>query len=248
VNGAATLDAHMEAVKQAAVADRLVLTKTDLLDEASGIEAALRARLKALNPAARIIDVNRDIFSALDLVQCGPFDLSGKSPDVAAWLNEEAYRDHGHDHHHHEHGNHDHDHDHGHDHGQNPHDVNRHDSHIRAFCLATDDAIPTAAFDMFLSLLKSAHGEKMLRMKGLVKLAENPDHPIVLQGVQHVFHPPVMLEAWPDQDHRTRMVFITRDLEEQFVKGLWNALLGRPGIDMPDRAALTDNPLSLRNG
>ncbi|MEY3597146.1 MAG: hypothetical protein RL543_1099 [Pseudomonadota bacterium] len=101
---------------------------------------------------------------------------------------------------------------------------------------------------MFLSLLKSAHGEKMLRMKGLVKLAENPDHPIVLQGVQHVFHPPVMLEAWPDQDHRTRMVFITRDLEEQFVKGLWNALLGRPGIDMPDRAALTDNPLSLRNG
>ena len=252
VNGAATLDAHMEAVKQAAVADRLVLTKTDLLDEASGIEAALRARLKALNPAARIIDVNRDIFSALDLVQCGPFDLSGKSPDVAAWLNEEAYRDHGHDHHHHEHDHghdhHEHGHDHGHDHGQNPHDVNRHDSHIRAFCLATDDAIPTAAFDMFLSLLKSAHGEKMLRMKGLVKLAENPDHPIVLQGVQHVFHPPVMLEAWPDQDHRTRMVFITRDLEEQFVKGLWNALLGRPGIDMPDRAALTDNPLSLRNG
>ena len=99
---------------------------------------------------------------------------------------------------------------------------------------------------MFLSLLRSTHGEKLLRMKGIIKLAETPDKPIILHGVQHVFHPPVALSAWPDADHRTRMVFITKDLDERFVEGLWNAFLGRPGIDTPDRSAMLDNPLSLR--
>jgi len=235
VNGSSTLDHHMEAVKQAAVADRIVLTKSDLSADTPG----LRARLRALNPAAPILDAILGEATASALIGSGPFDLSSKMPDVAGWLQAEAYNDHhhghGHDHHHHDGPG-----------GQHAHDVNRHDAHIRAFCLSTDDAIPSSAFEMFLSLLRSAHGEKLLRMKGIVKLSETPDRPIILHGVQHVFHPPVALAAWPDADHRTRLVFITKDLEESFVEGLWNAFLGRPGIDTPDRSAMLDNPLSLR--
>jgi G3E family GTPase len=233
VNGSATLDHHMEAVKQAAIADRIVPTKADLVADT----VLLRARLQALNPAAPVLDATKGEATAAALIGTGPFDLATKTPDVAGWLHAEAY----HDHHHH----------HGHDHhdgpeGQHAHDVNRHDAHLRAFCLTTDDAIPSSAFEMFLSLLRSAHGEKLLRMKGIIKLAETPDKPIILHGVQHVFHPPVALSAWPDADHRTRMVFITKDLDERFVEGLWNAFLGRPGIDTPDRSAMLDNPLSLR--
>ncbi len=237
VNGSATLDNHMEAVKQAAIADRIVLTKADLVADT----ALLRARLQALNPAAPLLDATKGEASAEALIGTGPFDLANKTPDVAAWLHAEAYQDH---HHHHGHG-HDHHHHDGPE-GQHAHDVNRHDAHIRAFCLTTDDAIPSSAFEMFLSLLRSAHGEKLLRIKGIIKLAETPDKPIILHGVQHVFHPPVALAAWPDADHRTRMVFITKDLDERFVEGLWNAFLGRPGIDTPDRSAMLDNPLSLR--
>jgi G3E family GTPase len=235
-NGSSTLDHHMEAVKQAAVADRIVLTKSDLVDDPS----ALIKRLLALNPAAPVLDAMKGDATASALIGTGPFNIASKIPDVARWLNAEAYHD---DHHHH-----DHHHDHNHDgpEGRNAHDVNRHDAHIRAFCLTTDDAIPSSAFEMFLSLLRSAHGEKMLRMKGIVKLAETPERPIILHGVQHVFHPPIALAGWPDADHRTRLVFITKDLEQSFVEGLWNAFLGRPGIDTPDRSAMLDNPLSLR--
>lgn len=83
-------------------------------------------------------------------------------------------------------------------------------------------------------------------MKGIVKITEHPVRPVILHGVQHVFHPPVQLERWPDADHRTKLVFITKDLDESFVSRLWDAFLGRPGIDTPDRSAMLDNPLSLR--
>jgi len=229
VNGSSTLDHHMEAIKQVAVADRIVLTKSDLVDDVSD----LKQRLHALNPAAPILDAIKGKATAIALIGTGPFDLASKNPDVTHWLNAEAYQDH-HPHHH------------GDRQGQHVHDINRHDAHIRAFCLTTDDAIPSSAFELFLSLLRSAHGEKLLRMKGIVKLAETPDRPIILHGVQHVFHPPLALMAWPDADHRTRLVFITKDLEPSFVEGLWNAFLGRPGIDTPDRSAMLDNPLSLR--
>lgn len=238
VNGSSTLNHHPEAIKQVAIADRIVITKSDLAPDTS----ALRARLRALNPAAPIVDAIKGEAQVNRLIGTGPFDLASKNPDVANWLRAEAYAsDHAHlhdyDHHHHN--------DHAHP-DQHAHDINRHDTHIRAFCLTTDDAIPSTGFELFLSLLRSAHGEKLLRMKGIVKISEHPERPIILHGVQHVFHPPVQLERWPDDDHRTRLVFITKDLDESFVSRLWDAFLGRPGIDTPDRSAMLDNPLSLR--
>jgi G3E family GTPase len=232
VNGLATLDAHAEAVKQAAVADRIVLSKTDLVDtpERRVGRDALVARLGALNPAAPRLDAAAGEATAAQLLNCGLYDPDKKIPDVKRWLAAEAHAD-AHAHHHH-----DHDHHHG-------HDINRHDERIRAFTYATDRAIAASAFDMFLELLRSAHGPNLLRVKGIVKIAENPEQPVVIHGVQHVFHPPAQLEAWPDEDHRTRLVFIVRDVKPTMISGLFDAFAGKAQVDQPDRAAIVDNPL-----
>jgi G3E family GTPase len=229
MNGAATLDAHMEAVKQVAVADRIVLTKTDLLTAPDGRRGreALVARLNRLNPAAPILDAAANEASSERLLTCGLFDSARKIPDVKRWLAADAYAGGGGDHGHHQH----------------HHDVNRHDDRIRAFSFATDAAIPAAMFDMFLELVRSVHGPNLLRLKGIVKLAETPARPVVIHGVQHIFHPVVRLPRWPDGDERTRIVLITRDLDPDAVKRLFDAFLGASASDQPDRAALLDNPL-----
>jgi len=227
VNGEATLDAQEEAVKQAAVADRIVLTKTDIAsaEQREGIVA----RLRALNPAAPILDAAKGEASADRLLACGLYDPDRKIPDVKRWLAAEAYADTtAHAHHHHDH---------------HHLDRNRHDEHIASFVLTADTAIPAGTLDMFLELLRANYGAQLLRLKGIVKLAEMPDTPVVVHGVQHVFHPTARLERWPDDDHRSRLVFITRDLPERTVRELFEAFLGAPGVDRPDRAALTDNPL-----
>jgi G3E family GTPase len=239
VNGAATLDSHPEAVKQAAVADRIVLTKTDLATAAQ--QDDIVGRLQALNPAAPILNAARGEATAERILNSGLFDPDRKIPDVKRWLAAEAYADaqaeHAHHHHGHDHHHHDHDHDHQHL------DRNRHDEHIGSFVLTTDRPIPGGTLEMFLELLRANYGGQLLRLKGIVKLAETPDTPIVVHGVQHVFHPPARLDRWPDEDHRTRLVFITRDLPERTVRELFEAFLGAPGIDRPDRDALADNPL-----
>jgi G3E family GTPase len=224
VNGDATLDAHVEAVKQVAVGDRIVLSKTDLVDtpERRRGKDALIARLRALNPAAPILDAAADEATPARLLACGLYDPERKIPDVARWLAAEAYADASHHHH---------------------HDVNRHDERIRAFAFTADAAIPSAMLEMFLDLLRSVHGPGLLRLKGIVKLAETPASPIVIHGVQHVFHPAVRLPHWPDGDERTRIVLITRDLEPEAVKGLFDAFLGAAAPDRGDRTALLDNPL-----
>ncbi|MRI56330.1 GTP-binding protein [Methylobacterium sp. DB1607] len=236
VNGAATLDAHGEALRQAAVADHLVVTKADL----PGAEAeALTRRLAALNPGARI---HRPDVPPERLLG-GLFGLDGrgtsKSEDVRAWLGAEE-PDHHHGHHHHD--------DHHPHHGPHHHDVNRHDAAIRAFHLISEAPVPRPAFEMFLDLLRSAHGPKLLRLKGLVALADDPERPVVVHGVQHVVHAPVTLPAWPDADHRSRLVLIVRDLDPAFVRRIWDAFLGKPAPDTPDRAALTENPLAIPGG
>lgn len=223
VNGTATLGAHEEAVKQVAVADRLVVTKTDLVTPDGGTDS-LMERLSALNPGAPVV-VAGDVTPEA-ILNCGLYDPARKIPDVARWLREEAYRA-------------------RHHHGGHHHDVNRHDDHIRAFCLATDRAIPASALETFIDLLRSAHGPKLLRVKGIVGIAEDPDRPVVIHGVQQVFHPPATLPAWPDGDRRTRLVFITRDMPEGFVKRMFDAITGTPSLDTPDAAALTDSPLAV---
>ncbi len=227
VNGEATLDAHEEAVKQAAVADRLVVAKTNLPEGAAGL-ASLYTRLRRLNPGARILIAACGEATPDALLDCGLYDPSGKIPRVAEWLGAEAVEA-AHDHHH--------------THAHAP-DVNRHDEHIRAFCMTSDAPIAPSAFDIFVDILRHTHGPRLLRVKGIVALADDPERPVVIHGVQHVFHPPHRLARWPDDDRRTRIVFIVKDLDESFVSRLYAALVGTPQVDAPDAAALQDNPLA----
>ncbi|SCB60388.1 GTPase, G3E family [Rhizobium aethiopicum] len=241
VNGLQTLDNHEEARKQAAVADRLIVSKTSM----AGATAELEQRLRTLNPRAAMMDADGAEAGSAAVLVNGLYDPATKIADVGRWLrDEDAHEAHHHHHHDHDHVGHDHHH-HGHGH-QHAHDVNRHDASIRSFSIVEEKPIDPLALDMFIDLLRSAHGDKLLRMKAIVSVSDRPDRPLVLHGVQSIFHPPVRLPAWPDpNDRRTRMVLITRDLPEAFVKDLFDAFLGKPRIDTPDRAALSDNPLAI---
>ena len=220
VNGMATLDAHEEAVKQVAVADRLLITKTDLTAETD----PLRARLQRLNPNALTVDLSKSLDLPGTIFDCGLFNPETKSAGVNRWL--KASESNHHDHHHH-------------------HDVNRHDAAIRARTLVADKPVSLIQLASFIDLLRSAHGPKLLRVKGIVAVAEHPDRPVVIHGVQNVFHPPATLPAWPDDDHRTHMVFITRNMDDNYIGKLFDALMGTVRTDTPDRQSLEDNPLAI---
>jgi G3E family GTPase len=206
VNGPETLDRHPEAVKQVAVADRIVLTKLDLLSGREGEDQlfSLIARLRKLNPAARLLATHRNEATAQRLFNTGLYDPETKSLDVKGWLKAEAYDGRGGGKHHH-------------------HDVTRHDDRIRSFSLREDRASQPAALEMFLDLLRSFHGPNLLRMKAIVKLADDPSRPLVLHGVQHIFHPPVRLPAWPDDTRTSRLVFIVKDVERASIEDLFRA-------------------------
>jgi len=198
--GMATLDSQPEAVKQAAVADRLVMTKTDLAPPEQ--VAALRARLRALNPGAPLLVALQGAIEPEALLDCGLYDATRKHPDVRRWLDAEAWHgEHGHHHHH--------------------HDVSRHDARIHSFCLTFDEPLPWDGLATWLEVLTMTRGESVLRIKGILNLAGR-ERPVAIHGVQHLFHPPVELAAWPpDDDRRSRIVFILRDLDRATVeKGL----------------------------
>ncbi|HEV7258166.1 MAG TPA: GTP-binding protein [Bosea sp. (in: a-proteobacteria)] len=236
VNAMATLDAHEEARKQVVAADRLVLTKSDLVPNLAEL-APLRQRLALLNPGVALLGPEA---AASSLFGAGLYDLAQRPAEIGQWLAREtlAGSGHGHDgdhHHHHDHHGHDHGH---HGHGHVHHDVNRHDASIRAFALTADMPIQQATVDLFWTLLRSVHGPRLLRMKGLVQVAEHPDRPLLLHAVQQILHPPVTLDAWPDADRRSRLVLIVNDIEEAVIQRLWAAFLGQAGSGA-GRAAAT---------
>ncbi|MEO1648906.1 MAG: GTP-binding protein [Pseudomonadota bacterium] len=218
VNGEATLDAQPEAQKQIAVADTLLISKTDIADDAQ--IAALLRRVRSLNPAASISRVADELDDPAAFFGKGTFNPEVKTEQVLEWLREEAEADHSHHHHGHDHAHHhdDHTHDHGHhhDHGHghdHHHDVNRHDDRITSVSLTFDEPMPAKVFDDWFGLLTQLNGVNMLRVKGLLNL-EEMDKPLVIHGVQHIWHPPAILSDWPSDDRRSRIVFILRDMEE----------------------------------
>ena len=195
VNGDAHLARQPESAKQAAVADRIVITKTDLAETEQ--VAMLRSRLARLNPSATIITVPTGNIGPDDLLAGPGFATADKSEDVRAWFADESH--------------------HGHDHTANPRDVNRHDDHIAAHCLVFEEPIDWSAFCVWLTMLLHAHGADVLRVKGLLAVPNRPG-PVVIDGVQHIVHAPIHLDRWIDDDHRSRIVFITRDIPSEVLE------------------------------
>jgi G3E family GTPase len=233
-NGMATLDAHIEAIKQVAMADRIVLTKLDLLEGKEGEDMlfAIIARMRKLNPSARLLTTHRGEAKAEHLFNTGLYDASTKSPDVKGWLAiegveraEKAKHNHHHDGEHHH------------------HDVSRHDAHIRSFAFRDKRPISPQGLELFLELLTSYHGPNLLRMKGIILTSDDPTRPLAVHGVQHILHPPVRMAAWPDDEIETKLVFIVKDIEKSAIEGLFRAFTDQ--IE-GGGAAFTDKTLSLR--
>ena len=202
LNGDRQLDEHVEAVKQAAVADRVLISKTDMADAAAG--ARLRSRLAELNPGAPLYDVVRGEIDPALLFDSGPFDPAGKGDRVAAWLNAESHRDHGHRHHEHS-------------------DRSRHDAHIGSFCLTFDEPLDWGRFNAWMMAVRASWADRLLRVKGVLNVAGEAT-PLVIHGVHNTFHPPTLLARWPDGDRRSQLVFITRDLDRASVEASWREM------------------------
>lgn len=185
MNGETSLDRHEEALRQVAMADRLILSKTDLAPSTE----KLRARLAALNPDATIIHAVKGAVPPDQLVGVGFRPLEARPEAVKNWINTAAW---------------------GHS------DV--HDGRIHSFCLTFDAPLHWQGVGTFLEMLIGTRGESLLRVKGLLNLI-GQERPVAIHGVQHLFHEPELLAAWPEGDPRTsRIVFITRDLDRQTIE------------------------------
>ena len=193
VQGSAQLAGMPEAVKQAAVADRLVITKSDLAEPLA--VAALTLELQKINPTARLQSAVAGAVEP-DFVLAVGLDRARVQPEaIDRWLGT----------------------------AQEAHGGHHHTHNISTFTLWFDRPFERAVFERCIEVLTSLRGSDVLRVKGLVNVADEPG-PVVVQGVQHLFHPPVTLAAWPGDDRRTRLVFITRGIARATVANLFAAV------------------------
>ena len=186
VNGARQLDAQPESIKQVAVADRLVLTKTDLAT--AEVADCLTQRLRHINPGAPLWRGAEDDIDADAL-------LSADGDGVEHWQRADCLGDTAH----------------------TPDDHHRHADDICTLALSFDEPVDWTRFGIWLTMLLHRHGDALLRVKGILNVGEGVP-PVVINGVQHLMHPPLHLDRWPDDDRRSRLVFIVRDIERQAIE------------------------------
>jgi len=213
VNGPGTLDKHIESVRQVALADHILITKLDMLAPDQATEAALIERLRRLNPAAQISRIDETSLSIAGLLRSDNLAPGDTRADVRTWLNAAAYeqRD--------DHQRHDHAHTAGDNCADNDHH-HLHDRDIASFCFVREKPIPREALRLLLDALQQNLGPNLLRVKGIVQIAEEPDRPAVIQGAQHLLHNLSWLERWPDEDRRSKLVFITQGFDRAEVEDM----------------------------
>ena len=202
VNGRETLRRHPESFKQAAVADKLLITKKDIVAKTE-LEA-LAEQLKILNPAAPQIFANTQQNAIETSLFSSCFTESAKCDTVLEWLNADSYQvsyvaptNNAH--------------------GKHRSSINKHDDNIKSFCITLEKPFKPGIIDLWIKVLLLFQGPDLLRMKGIVNVADQRG-PTVIHAVQHIFHPMVILETWPSSDHRTRIIFITRNLDEASIR------------------------------
>lgn len=214
VLGIEQVDRHGQALRQAAIADRIVITKTDIADATR--VAKLRSRLRGVNPTGRLFDSQSWTLAADILLDHGVFDPHSRSREVDHWL---AFAT--------PHGRHEQAHRHGeavegHSDGPN----------LQTFSLRIEHAVDWSAFGIWLTALLHRHGAQVLRVKGLLNVV-GARGPLVLHGVQQMIHPPIHLDSWPDEDRASRLVFVVEDLDASAVKESLFAFLEAAGERAP---------------
>ena len=227
-HAAGQLAAHYEPAKQIALADRIIVTKTDLVSR-SQVDA-LETAIRALNRAAPIQHVIKGDTTAAALIGLAAHEPALMGTDPERWLGHATQADpHNHAHEHvHEHA-------HGPECAPNCSDVNHDHTHLHgigSFAMHFDAPLDGNALSLGLQTLAAAYGDKLLRVKGIVTV-EGQSKPFVVHGVQHIFYPPDVLADWPkrvdgERDRRSRFVFITRGLERATVEKHLKPFLGTP--------------------
>jgi len=214
VNGPNTLDNHVESVRQVALADHILITKLDLIEltKAHATKMELTSRLRRLNPAAKISRIDDPSFSIGTLLRAEGLDPGNAKTDARAWLNAAAYEQVDEHHHHHDGDHADHDHHH------------LHDRDIASFCFVREEPIPREALRLLLDALQQNLGPNLLRVKGIVHVAEEPDRPAVIQGAQQLLHNLSWLDRWPDVDRRSKIVFITQGFDRAEIEDMIGVL------------------------
>ena len=198
--GLATLARESQSLRQVAVADRLILTKTDL----AGSPTVLRARLAALNPRAPVMDVVSGNIDPALLFDTAFDQAAGAARAIDRWLGRDRDRP-----------------THSHDNTGAPHS---HGDDIQCILIRRDRPMPAVALTLLLEALADHCGAGLLRLKGIIHITEYPDRPAVIHGVQHIFHAPAWLERWPADDRTTRLVLIGRGLSQTWIERLIAAL------------------------
>ncbi len=219
VNGGHSLDQFYESVKQVAVADRIVISKTDLAEGQDNLDA-IRERLRTLNPAAPFIEKSPGNLDPADLFGDGIVNPETRIEDISAWLNPEEYRqkqtrqtigtpgtkgvaqvrayyD---------------------AHGHQPSAHHAHDPLIQSFCIQRDKPMALDTLRLFFDGLTREAGPDLLRVKGIINIAERSQHPAIIQGAQKIMHSIEWLEKWPTDDRRTRIVFITHGIDQAHIE------------------------------
>lgn len=226
VNGVSSLDRFPECVKQAAIADRLIITKVDISENHEEIKM-LEERLRILNPAAPIIATTTQNANPSDLFGTGIFDPTTKALDFENWLQAHAYenqsetkntasittqpdkealayyKEHGHA----------------------PEEAgHHHDPSINSFVIIKENPVSLNTLSMFLEGLTKEAGPDLLRVKGIIHVAEHPEKPAVIQGAQQIFHSIDWMDKWPSEDKRTRIVFITRNIDKEYIEDTYKLI------------------------
>ena len=229
--GLRTLEEHPESRKQVALADRLVITKGDMEEVRETDLSRLSEMLVRLNPVAGILRADVDPVSPETLFHAGLADGNGEV-HAARWLGLDREPPSGGEH---AHG-------HGHSHECGASEADHGDGEIRSLVLTASEALAPQALEIFIDLLRAGFGPALLRVKGIVKLSDDPSRPVVVHGVQHIFHPPSRLPSWPDGMGDTRMVLILRGDPREEIEKLFAAV--RDPLS-GGAAAMRDDTLSL---
>ncbi|WP_442894697.1 CobW family GTP-binding protein [Bartonella sp. CB169] len=213
LNTFSIFERYPEIHKQLALADKIILTKTDIPTPRIPQNTLLNT-LKIINPIAQIIDVHSNHSCSNILINKTLWDAKEKNIQLKKCLN------------------------------LFPHD-HTHPWTIHAFSLDCEEPIDYAVIEAFLDLLKNRYGKKLLRIKAIIALHDDPHRPLVLHGIQTFFHPPIRLPAWPKGITQTRFVIISDGVEKEEIQKLFNAFLNKPAIDTADKTAILNNPLVI---
>ena len=190
VSGMKNLDDQPVAARQCAVADRRVITKSDLA--VAGYVDALKERLRTLNPAAQILQISHGAIDAETLLSASLYDAKTGLSDVDRWLNVEAHRATLSRHTHHDH--------------------DHHSTTVVTWLLEEDRVVDWEVFLEKLGKIIGRHGDALLRVKGVIHAGDDP-RPIVVHGVQRMFHPPVRLHSWKSEPGTRIVVIGEKDAE-----------------------------------